>query len=945
MNPLPFRIATLIALAGAGTIPARAQAQSFTLNIPVRSDHSDPANPVLVPEIVRVTMVFESDLIGADPEAAVGGALPLKPATPCTTSTATCTAVGVFGPTSTDVAMAKWVSNTRFELTLVFNSDFVAGNFCNSTRTADRMVALSLASVAATRYRMASYSVPELQTAANPLPKCDVPFRRVSTGKATLGGAPGVQDRGRLPLDVILVLDKSGSMGWQLPAGPAGTTRWQRLQASVGQFMGLWKAATAMGPLGTSVEGSMDDRIGLVFFDAGPQDGILEAGSIFKKRDLSGWEAPFPAGDIVSAQVATRTPGGATSMGAGVERAKARWDALAASDPNDLAIVVFTDGEQNTAPLIEPDPGQTAPLKLNGGRLMDLSTPILTIGLGAASGPFADRLNQMARETAGQSRISAGGLMLDTNFTDMLVAVLKGNTLSLMARTTGALTGGGPGTPLRPFVDGSVARTVFVLGWEGQRAEGSLGLRIRDPNGVEVQPSTVEAGPLYVVAAVDIPQSGPPGEWQVQAIRVRGDTLPVDYHLSAYAVEGRLDYRFTIVPAPVGTGEPVRLRVELGFDGQPLEGIAPAGIRIYPERPRENLGNLLANSPVPGEPRSTGGESQSPVGAKIEALAGTENLLERIEPQPLAGVLTVREAGGGLYEAPFDQTIVGGKYRFRIELDWNDPRTGRIRRTELVELQVPVLPTPAGSRVEVHRDRGDGLVTLGGTAGGGVVLLVTPGDRFGNLVGPGYDQYLSVQVSGPATAGVISDPRVDGTYVVPISGLAPGADPRVTIGFRGRTLRDAPLSALMVQGARPVSFGIRGGVAVPHGTFDNEWDPGFAIDADLEYAVNRSLAFQLVGGYRSFTGPADSTMSIMRLSGNVKLYLGTGGFRPFVNGGAGVYFVDPGDTSYGGNVGAGLVLGLSSRLGLEAAYNYYVVKQPVTDPTFSTVEAGLRLRL
>jgi hypothetical protein len=143
----------------------------------------------------------------------------------------------------------------------------------------------------------------------------------------------------------------------------------------------------------------------------------------------------------------------------------------------------------------------------------------------------------------------------------------------------------------------------------------------------------------------------------------------------------------------------------------------------------------------------------------------------------------------------------------------------------------------------------------------------------------------------------------------------------------------------------PLSFGVRAGVAVPHGTFNNTWDPGFAIDADLEYALTPSLAFQLVGGYRSFTGPADSTMSIMRLSGNAKLYLGGARFRPFVNGGAGVYVVDPGDTSYGGNLGAGLVLGLSDRLGIEAAYNYYLVKQPVTDPTFSTVEAGLRLRL
>ncbi|MGH9238574.1 MAG: outer membrane beta-barrel protein [Vicinamibacterales bacterium] len=932
MSVLRCFVVALLVVAGWPAVAAAQQ--TFTLTVPFRPNTA--AGPQ--PQIARVKVAFDSAAIGPAPQVAIDGGAGVSPATTCVANAATCNAAGVFG--AGDLVAVKWVSATRLEMLLQFNSEF-APNFCTSTRVADRSVSVSITTVAATGYRMASYSVPELVTPTNPAPKCDAAIRRVSANKAFMtqnsGGA--ATPNGRLPLDVILVLDKSGSMGWALPDGPAGETRFQRLTSAIGQFMGVWKQAVAAG-----VEGSADDRIGLVFFDSTAQDGILEGASIFKKRGalLTGWD-DAGVGDIISAHLLPPapqvTPGGATSIGGGIALARQRWDALAAGgDQNDSVFVVFTDGEQNTAPCIvgagEADsPGCAtalpAPLQLSGVRLMDFPGPILTIGLGVGGTTFAAMLEQIAHETAGRASIAATGPPLEIGFVDQLVGALKGNTLSLMARKMEPLSTTAAGT-LQPFADASVRRLIFVLGWEGMRSPRALSLQLRNPNGMVVPPVASVERDTFMVVAVDTPSGSPVGQWEASVTRLaaKDGQVPIRYHLSAYAVEGALDYHLSVQPAPAGTGLPVKIRSIVAFNGRPIANLPGGALRVRPARPGENLGNILSASPTTGTPQNDGPQTQSPVTAKVDALG--QGLLKQIEPEEV-GTLTMADRGQGLYEAEFDDTTVGGGYRFVVELNWNDPRTGQIRRVEWLERQVPVRPTEDDSDVQVQR--------TGTTA----QITITPGDPFGNLVGPGWGAMFSVQVTPAATVGAITNPGVRGSYVIPLSGLAPGVDPRVTIRFRGETLRDAPLSQLPRQ-PRPFSIGIRAGVGVPQGSFSTLFDPGFALDVDVEYAFTSAVAVQGVFGYKRFGTTAGPDEDLIHFGGNVRAYTGPSVARVFATAGLAVYRFDGSVTEPGTNVGGGVQFRVAPRVWVEGVYLFHAVNTSPTNSNFSTFEGGVRVR-
>jgi hypothetical protein len=119
---------------------------------------------------------------------------------------------------------------------------------------------------------------------------------------------------------------------------------------------------------------------------------------------------------------------------------------------------------------------------------------------------------------------------------------------------------------------------------------------------------------------------------------------------------------------------------------------------------------------------------------------------------------------------------------------------------------------------------------------------------------------------------------------------------------------------------------------------DGALDGRFSINAGLERRLTNNWSIEGILGYHTFDAIIDD-VNAWQLSANAKYFFGSSALQPFVNGGVGIYRIDPpDDTKVGFNAGAGLLWNVNAKWGIEAAYNHHS-----TDPVdWSTLQLGLR---
>ncbi|MGZ5443130.1 MAG: vWA domain-containing protein [Thermoanaerobaculia bacterium] len=732
---------------------AASGSESFTLNIPVRGDASQ--------ETGMVHVVLDLDGPAAGAQLVINGSTTVN--------------LGQAIPVNTDFVRfidAGDAVRIEYEPRSNFGADFCAGGGAVEKNIPMRFVG----SQDVIEYRMASFVV------ASPAVECSRPSRRVADLPASItpaadGVAPelAATNRGRLPLDIVLVLDKSGSMSGVPPGAAAGATKVEILRSAVTTFVANWRELDQPTPDGGDAS---DDRIGVVFFDStiAPQTlaGADPPASFFVRRG----DAIPGAWQAVLDNIDTLTPGSATSIGGGVNEAMKQWRA----DPvNDLTLIVATDGMQNTPPLILPvGVGFLGLIPVSGlpEELRKRFIPIQTIGFGEPAAVDETLLRNVALETAGRSFIGVNAATVFDTFALTLVSILKGNTASLGLRQSGTLTAGAPNALHPVIVDRSVQRLVASVQW-APGLNGALDLEVFPPGVTPSQgaatPTSSERTAHAVIQSFDKPDVG---TWQV---RVQGSKSEIDpntslpYTLNGFFLERHLDYQVTTEPLRLRTGEPIHLRAEVSYGGKPLTRLPAGAIRVRVQRPAEGLGSILRATKTPTKATTNRGDVQSPLQQKIDVVSRKK--MDRTRPRD-GETITLVEQGRGVYTGTFERITTPGSYGFEVLLDWDDSRTGRVRRTDRLEQYVGVKPDPARTLVSMKRgaDR-----TLS--------ISVTPRDAFGNYLGPGHASLISAEVSGGGSlvAGPPIDRDLKGTYVFTMTDVTSKA-PRVVIKVDGVTV-------------------------------------------------------------------------------------------------------------------------------------------------------------
>jgi hypothetical protein len=576
-----------------------------------------------------------------------------------------------------------------------------------------------------------------------------------------------------MDFDVVLVLDKSGSMNDLPPGANAGANKITILKSAVQGFVAQWEQIDAGFPGGADYS---PDRIGMVLFDSTAHSQTLPGADPPANFFLQRGSGNPPPWDNVISLANSLSPGSSTSIGAGVNEAMSNWK----NDPkNDLSLVVLTDGMQNTAPLITVQPSGFLGLTPVAGFAQELRkrfVPLHTIAFGTPAQVDDDLMRAMGLETSGASYQAINAATMFDVFGQTLVAILKGNTVSLTTRRQDTMTGAGPSTPSSVLVDRSAQRVMFSVQW-APPTRFALDLDVFPPGAVT--PATPTSSKHIAQASIqtfDIGRAFGPGLWTVRVRRADKSAEPIDYSLNVFFSEKHLDYQYALDNIHPVAGDKLGIHVLIDWDGKPLTGLPDGAIRARVLRQPEGMGNILHNTrreTAAGNTTTPSGDIVTPLDAKIASFKG-QSLLQRITPKEVT-VIPLKEQGKGIYAATFGDTAVPGTYAFETIIDFDTEKTGHVHREERLE-----------ESVKLRADRGKTDVKLTTDASGITTLTVTPRDQFGNFFGPGYAPVVRARVrsGGKLRSDVPSDRDQIGAYSFTIAGT-PGVTPQVDVAVDG----------------------------------------------------------------------------------------------------------------------------------------------------------------
>lgn len=566
----------------------------------------------------------------------------------------------------------------------------------------------------------------------------------------------------RRPVDIALVLDKSGSMS--LNSGSSSVTRWNALKSAVGLFMtNLQMAAHA------------DDKIGLSFFDGAvvqPPTGFPTP-LIPALGSSSAVTGNFSGGSAVN-------PGGSTAFGAGLQDGLSK---IPYNANRKRFIMVFTDGEQNVPNTSFVNIGAGNHVYLGASPFTSDPVKIYPIGIGA-QGSLPAILTDIANSAEGnaQGQINTeDGTDMSGNygslFLNALSNILKDGSPQIVDSKRGKFNTpvGAPNTAVANYMQYE-SRDSFVVNKRIRKfafnvmSNTTRGFNIVSvkKNGFEfIQNGRIDTGMGYRVFTLSLDQEGlynipSEGTWTITTRSYLQDsyevTLVVDDHVTHYhlgAGTGRMK-----------VGMPINLTADASYGGHPVKNAAVQAIIL---KPGDDLGELLATTPFNGKPDSSSSDPTSIATQKYLALIKDSAFLQKLLAKQQLVTLNYNAADSS-YKGQFTNTDVSGVYQVIFKLSVpNDSIHGQIERYQKSSVYV-YFPDV---------DLGKSNVSVSPPTNGVFTISITPVGSNNKHIGPGWGNTIKLDSSTAQIQQVIDNG--DGSYSITVKG-DPNAVGKISLG-------------------------------------------------------------------------------------------------------------------------------------------------------------------
>lgn len=545
-------------------------------------------------------------------------------------------------------------------------------------------------------------------------------------------------------LDVVLVLDRSGSMVLE---ASAGVKRWDALK----------KAALSLANEYQALQNRKNDQVRIVYFDGNPTPVSGCCGASAKKVTPA-----LPA--EINADFAGKDPNfGITAMGLAIKDAQGKLNSVS---PNATPVIVFfTDGEQNPVQITSNGQGFTDNPTGIPGKGQPKNVKIFTIGFEGTGGQ-SSLLQNMANHTGGTYHHSEKGDDLEAAFEDMFTSLLANQSPQLIARSRNNVSNNGSQVTLQTFplndrVNKLLLKFEFGRNFELQQLIQTVGRMRIEKDGVNMiqyaRPSW--AGNFTNVLLLTLDFVTPPnqqapvnpkGEWTVS---ISDSTLKFStVNLSVIADDHRLAMTRSFGNGNPRVNQALPISLKLAWVARPIQNATVEAVVL---RPGEDLGHELAvntnNVAVSNAPDAGSAGRQ-----KFENLWKNDSsfraLFNRTE-----NVIPLNHTADGNYQGTFNGLTVSGTYKLVIRVTGTDSSAGKIQRIISESFYV--------SFAGVDMPNSNIAVT---PQGGQLVMTIRPITSYKKYIGPAMGHLFGVTNPNIQIANVVD--HQDGRYTITFNG-------------------------------------------------------------------------------------------------------------------------------------------------------------------------------